>query len=87
MVFQGSCVALITPFTETGVDFEALGRLIEFQIANGTNAILIAGTTGEPSTSTATLPSSSFAATLSGRSELPTVGYSGILSSWIKIST
>lgn len=52
MVFQGSCVALITPFTETGVDFEALGRLIEFQIANGTNAILIAGTTGEPSTMT-----------------------------------
>ncbi len=52
MVFQGSCVALITPFAETGVDFEALGRLIEFQIANGTNAILIAGTTGEPSTMT-----------------------------------
>ena len=52
MVFKGSCVALITPFCETGIDFPALKKLIEFQIANGTDAILVAGTTGEPSTMT-----------------------------------
>ena len=52
MVFQGSCVALITPFTQTGIDFDALEKLIEFQIENGTDAILIAGTTGEPATMT-----------------------------------
>ena len=52
MVFQGSCVALITPFTQTGVDYAALEKLIEFQIENGTDAILIAGTTGGPSTMT-----------------------------------
>jgi len=49
-LFKGSCVALITPFTEEGVNFEELERLIEFQIKEGTDAILMLGTTGEPST-------------------------------------
>ncbi|MBE5781488.1 MAG: 4-hydroxy-tetrahydrodipicolinate synthase [Clostridiales bacterium] len=52
-LFTGSCTAMITPFTETGVDYDAYGRLIDFQIENGTDAILIAGTTGEPPTMTA----------------------------------
>ncbi|MEN8906623.1 MAG: 4-hydroxy-tetrahydrodipicolinate synthase [Clostridiales bacterium] len=49
-VFKGSCVALITPFTDNGVDFKKLEKLIEFQIENGTDSILICGTTGESST-------------------------------------
>lgn len=49
-LFQGSGVALATPFTETGIDFEALGRLVDFQLAGGTDALVVAGTTGEPST-------------------------------------
>ena len=50
--FYGSATALITPFTETGVNFDALGQLIEHQIAGGTDALVILGTTGEPSTMT-----------------------------------
>ena len=52
-LFQGSAVALVTPFTETGVDFKALENLLEFQIKNKTDAIVICGTTGEPATMTA----------------------------------
>ena len=48
--FTGSCVALITPFTENGVDFKKLEELIEWHIKEGTDAILICGTTGEAST-------------------------------------
>ena len=48
--FQGSATALITPFNETGVNYEVLGQLIENQIENGTDAIIFLGTTGEPST-------------------------------------
>ncbi|MDR0671938.1 MAG: 4-hydroxy-tetrahydrodipicolinate synthase [Oscillospiraceae bacterium] len=51
-VFVGSSVAIVTPFTGDFVDFEQLGALIEYQIANGTNAITICGTTGEASTQT-----------------------------------
>jgi len=51
-IFEGSAVALVTPFTETGVNFAALERLLDFQISNGTDAILVCGTTGEPSTMT-----------------------------------
>ncbi|MCM8899982.1 4-hydroxy-tetrahydrodipicolinate synthase [Caldicoprobacter algeriensis] len=51
-VFTGSCVALVTPFTEDGVNFESLANLIEFQIREGTDAILVCGTTGEPPTMT-----------------------------------
>ena len=48
--FQGSATALITPFHESGVNYEVLGQLIEHQIAGGTDAIVFLGTTGEPST-------------------------------------
>ena len=48
--FKGSATALITPFTKTGVNYEVLGELIEYQIAGGTDAIIFLGTTGEPST-------------------------------------
>ena len=51
--FNGSATALITPFTENGVNFEAFGELIEYQIAGGTDALVILGTTGEPSTMSA----------------------------------
>ncbi len=50
-IFTGSGVAIITPFLENGaVDFDALEKLIEFQIAHKTDAIIICGTTGEAST-------------------------------------
>ncbi len=49
-VFRGSAVAIITPFTENGVDFAKLAELCEFHIANQTDAIVVAGTTGEAST-------------------------------------
>ena len=48
--FKGSATALITPFHESGVNYEVLGELIEHQIAGGTDAIVFLGTTGEPST-------------------------------------
>ena len=52
-LFQGSGVALITPFKkDLTIDFEALEKLIEYQIENGTKAIISLGTTGEPSTMT-----------------------------------
>ena len=51
-IFTGSGVAIITPFTETGINFEELGRIIEDQIAGGTDAIVITGTTGESATMT-----------------------------------
>lgn len=50
-IFTGSCVAIVTPFYPDGtVNFVKLGELIEFQIAGGTAAITICGTTGESST-------------------------------------
>lgn len=49
-LFTGSCVALVTPFTETGVNYDKLEELIEWHIKEGTDAILICGTTGEAST-------------------------------------
>lgn len=51
-IFTGSCVALVTPFTDDGVNFESLANLLEFQIDGGTDAILVCGTTGEPPTMT-----------------------------------
>lgn len=50
MLFQGSGVALVTPFREGAIDWEAFGRLIDFQLAEGTDALVVCGTTGEPST-------------------------------------
>lgn len=49
-VFTGAGVALITPFNEKGVDFDKLGEIIDFQIENGTDSIVVCGTTGEPAT-------------------------------------
>lgn len=49
-IFTGAAVAIITPFTEDGINYEELKRLIDFNIENGTDAIVIAGTTGEAST-------------------------------------
>ena len=50
---EGSIVALITPFDSDGnVDFDALGRLVDFQLEAGTDALLPLGTTGESSTMT-----------------------------------
>ena len=49
-LFTGSCVAIVTPFTEDGVDWGKLEELVEWQIASGTDAIVTCGTTGEAST-------------------------------------
>ncbi|HOV26787.1 MAG TPA: 4-hydroxy-tetrahydrodipicolinate synthase [Pseudobacteroides sp.] len=49
-IFTGSGVAIVTPFTNDGIDFDKLSELIEFQISEGTDAIVICGTTGEAST-------------------------------------
>lgn len=49
-IFRGAATALITPLNADGVDYEALGRLIDWQIAQGIDALVIAGTTGEGST-------------------------------------
>lgn len=49
-IFRGAATALITPLTEAGVDYPALGRVIDWQIEQGVNALVIAGTTGEGST-------------------------------------
>lgn len=50
--FQGTATAIITPFDEKGVNYEVFAQLIEYQIENGTDAIVFLGTTGEPSTMT-----------------------------------
>ena len=51
MIFEGSAVALVTPFDKNNnVDYFELKNLIEFQIASGTKAIIILGTTGESAT-------------------------------------
>lgn len=49
-VFKGVATALITPFCESGIDYENLGRLIDDQIAAGINGLVVCGTTGEAST-------------------------------------
>lgn len=49
-IFTGSGVAIVTPFTQTGVDYAKLEELLEMQIKGQTDAIIICGTTGEAST-------------------------------------
>lgn len=49
-IFEGMATALITPLTENGIDYEAFGKLIDWQIEEGINALVICGTTGEAST-------------------------------------
>lgn len=51
-IFTGAGVAVVTPFKDGAIDFEALGRIIDWQIENKTDAIVVAGTTGEGSTLT-----------------------------------
>ena len=49
-IFEGAATALITPTTPEGVDYEALGKLIDWQIEKGIDALVIAGSTGEGKT-------------------------------------
>ena len=50
-IFTGAAIAIITPMNADGsINYDKLGELIEWQIAEGTDAIIICGTTGESST-------------------------------------
>ena len=51
-IFTGAATAIVTPLNEKGIDFDAFRKLIEWQIAEGIDAIVVAGTTGEGSTLT-----------------------------------
>ena len=51
-VFVGSATAIITPFTKEGIDYKKLAKLVNYQIANKTDALVVCGTTGESSTMT-----------------------------------
>ncbi len=51
-IFKGTATALITPFLEDKVDFQSLEKLLDDQLSNGVNALVINGTTGEPTTMT-----------------------------------
>ncbi len=49
-MIKGCFTAIITPFADDSVDYEGLGKLVDFQIENGITGILVAGTTGESPT-------------------------------------
>ncbi len=51
-VFQGSCTAIVTPFTESGIDYDRCQKDLEEQYEGGTDAIVVCGTTGENATLT-----------------------------------
>lgn len=51
-VFRGIATALVTPLTKTGINFDQFGRLIDWQLNSGIDALVICGTTGESSTLT-----------------------------------
>ena len=51
-IFRGAATALVTPLTAQGIDYPQLGRLIDWQIESGIDALVICGTTGEGSTLT-----------------------------------
>ncbi|MBO5897648.1 MAG: 4-hydroxy-tetrahydrodipicolinate synthase [Clostridia bacterium] len=51
-IFEGAATALVTPLTRDGVDYTAFGKLIDWQIDSGIDALVICGTTGEGSTLT-----------------------------------
>lgn len=51
-MFRGTGTALITPFRNGAVDFDALGELLNFQVENGVDALIVLGTTGEAATLT-----------------------------------
>lgn len=50
LLFKGSGVAIVTPFSGGSVDYSSFERILEHQIANGTQAIIVCGTTGESAT-------------------------------------
>ena len=52
-IFKGSCTAIVTPFCKSGIDFERFSELMDFQYDNGTNALVVCGTTGENATMSA----------------------------------
>ena len=49
-IFTGMATALVTPMTPEGIDYDAFGRFIDFQIDSGINALVAMGTTGENAT-------------------------------------
>ncbi len=51
-IFEGAATALVTPLTENGIDYDAFGKLIDWQIESGIDALVVCGTTGEASTLT-----------------------------------
>ena len=52
--FNGLATAMITPFYDNGgVNYDAFAKMIDYQIENGTDVLIILGTTGEPATMTA----------------------------------
>ena len=51
-IFTGAATAIVTPMNDSGVDYEALGKLIDWQIASGISAIVVCATTGEAPTLT-----------------------------------
>ncbi len=51
-IFTGTATALVTPMNESGVDYEALGKLIDWQVASGVKALVVCATTGEAPTLT-----------------------------------
>ena len=52
LLFKGCGTAIVTPFTDEGVNFDEFKKLIEFQISEGVDALIVCGTTGESSTMT-----------------------------------
>lgn len=50
LLFEGTATALVTPFKGDGIDFDAMGRLIDMQSEGGVGALVICGTTGEAPT-------------------------------------
>ena len=52
IIFKGCGTAIITPFTNDGINFDEFEKLINFQINNGADSIIVCGTTGESSTMT-----------------------------------
>ena len=49
-LFKGAATALITPFKDGKIDYVSMGKLVEWQIAQGIDALVVCGTTGEVST-------------------------------------
>ncbi|MBP5155123.1 MAG: 4-hydroxy-tetrahydrodipicolinate synthase [Clostridia bacterium] len=51
-IFTGAATALVTPFCSNGIDYKSFGRLLDFQLENGIDALVVCGTTGEAPTLT-----------------------------------